>query len=473
MGNKKKRINTELLTAVEVYKLVLSGELKAFPAYFWSETDGKDNAREVTRYLFEEILSWSPEDIKKKFKHEVMKRYKLDGMYLNCFGQDLFQVVDNAYPGIFRPWEMAKKPHDFWTDENCRLAMKWLFEEKLEIDTSNPMRKIESDDFKDNGLSGMLNMRFKNQPFKAVEFMYPGKFREWEITKTVKGFWTLENAASATRWLFEEKLKWSDQEIMSRVTSHTFSENGLKGMMAAVFEGSPFYALENAYPGRFKETDLPYLPSGYWTKERCIEAVRDLFENKLRWTREDIINNFSNKVFNDNGLFSVLRVYRRGVEAVLDAYPGEFREWEFLSSKNVKWTRGKAVEAVKWLIEERLKWNDDDVKKINRKVFLENNLYGALIHFRSSPVTAVMEAYPGRYKAWEFMRVPRGFWNREKGIEATRWLAEEKLKLSKDEILNGMKQSDFQKYKLLGMLLQCFEGSKTEALKATYPDLFK
>jgi len=70
MGRKRKekKINTELLTAVEVYKRVLSSELKTFPPGFWSEADGKENAKEVTRYLFEEILKWTGEDIKLKFK---------------------------------------------------------------------------------------------------------------------------------------------------------------------------------------------------------------------------------------------------------------------------------------------------------------------------------------------------------------------------------------------------------------------
>jgi len=86
----------------------------------------------------------------------------------------------------------------------------------------------------------------------------------------------------------------------------------------------------------------------------------------------------------------------------------------------------------------------------------------------SSPVTAVMEAYAGKYKMWEFKRVPAGFWSRENGIEATRWLAEEKLKLSPPEIVSGMKKSAFEKYGLLGMLAQCFDGRITEARKAAY-----
>jgi len=50
---------------------------------------------------------------------------------------------------------------------------------------------------------------------------------------------------------------------------------------------------------------------------------------------------------------------------------------------------------------------------------------------------------------------------------------EEKLKLAQYDILEGMKKSVFERYGLSGMLMQCFEGSRTEALKAAYPELFQ
>lgn len=474
MGKYIKKVDTGLLSAVEVYKLVLSRKLKAFPAGFWSEADGKENAKEITRHLIEEILMWSDEDIKKNYNGKLLIEYKLNGMKHNCFGNNLFQVLENAYPGKFMPWEMLKVSPSFWNDDNCRLAVKWLIEDRLKLDLSNPKRKINLDDFKENGLFGMLNTRFRNCPYKAIDFIYPGKFKEWEITKTVRGFWIRENAIIAVRWLFEEKLKWSDHEIKKNVTAATFSDNGLKGMMTKLFDGSPYKALDAAYPGRFMETDLQFLPSGYWTKERCCEALRDLLENKLKWTREDIVQNFNNDVFIENGLFSVLRVYKRGVAALQDAYPGEFKDWEFVNSKNIRWTREKAIEAVKWLIEEKLKWTEDDVRvKIKGSIFIENNLYGALLFFGQNPGRAVMEAYPGRYQVWEFMQVPKGFWNRENGIKATKWLIEEKLHLGQQDIKSCKPTNEiFKEHQLSAMLRICFENSGETALKEAYPDLF-
>ena len=38
-------------------------------------------------------------------------------------------------------------------------------------------------------------------------------------------------------------------------------------------------------------------------------------------------------------------------------------------------------------------------------------------------------AYPGKFKPWEFTQVPNHFWNLKTASEATTWLIEEKLKV--------------------------------------------
>jgi hypothetical protein len=90
---------------------------------------------------------------------------------------------------------------------------------------------------------------------------------------------------------------------------------------------------------------------------------------------------------------------------------------------------------VKWLIEERLKWSDEEIKsKLSQETFKENGLNGVLRYFNSSPYQAMEAAYPGRFKKWEFTQM--GMWEGEEGLklakEATRWLIEKKLKWSDD-----------------------------------------
>ena len=69
--------------------------------------------------------------------------------------------------------------------------------------------------------------------------------------------------------------------------------------------------------------------------------------------------------------------------------------------------------------------------------------------------------------------MPNRFWSREKGIEATRWLVGEKLKLSDGELKEKLNRNSFDDNGLRGMLQYCFDGSYKKALQETYPDKFK
>ena len=84
-------------------------------------------------------------------------------------------------------------------------------------------------------------------------------------------------------------------------------------------------------------------------------------------------------------------------------------------------------------------------------IFKENNL-GGMLHtvFGSSNTLAVMTCYPNRFKSWELPQCSRGYWTKESGICATKWLVEEVLKV--DVGTYEIKRSDFTDNNLSGML---------------------
>lgn len=43
-------------------------------------------------------------------------------------------------------------------------------------------------------------------------------------------------------------------------------------------------------------------------------------------------------------------------------------------------------------------------------------------------------ACPNKFKPWELKQVPNSYWTLERGLEATKWPIEEKLKWSDDDI---------------------------------------
>ena len=103
------------------------------------------------------------------------------------------------------------------------------------------------------------------------------------------------------------------------------------------------------------------------------------------------------------------------------------------------WQRPEAninsIKVTKYLREEKLKLSDDELKEqLSLKLFKDNKLLGMLQKFfNSSPYQAINTIYPNKFKEWEFIKTPSGFWTKEKGIEATKWLIEKKLKLTDDE----------------------------------------
>ena len=74
--------------------------------------------------------------------------------------------------------------------------------------------------------------------------------------------------------------------------------------------------------------------------------------------------------------------------------------------KTSTWTDEKVTEAVKWLIEEKLKWSEEDViNKMSASVFREYNLDGMLQkHCNHSPLKALQIAYPGKYTSLKNVR---------------------------------------------------------------------
>ena len=58
-------------------------------------------------------------------------------------------------------------------------------------------------------------------------------------------------------------------------------------------------------------------------------------------------------------------------QALNAVYPNQFKEWELKFVPNKFWNKDTGIRATKWLIEEKLKWNEDDIKeKICIKVFI-------------------------------------------------------------------------------------------------------
>ena len=217
---------------------------KRFPKGVWDCNSKYDNAKVVTKTLIEKVLKWSDDDIKQKLSSNIFEKNSLGGMLVILFNGSPYLAIENAYPGKFKPWEVARVSKKFWNMETAREATIWLIEEKLKWSDEDVRKKLSVNIFRINSLMWMLAILFNESPYRAIENAYPGKFKAWELPSVPRNFWNMETAKKAIIWLIEEKLKWSDEDVKKKLTLNTFKENSLKSMLNYLFNIDPHQPVE-------------------------------------------------------------------------------------------------------------------------------------------------------------------------------------------------------------------------------------
>ena len=136
---------------------------------------------------------------------------------------------------------------------------------------------------------------------------------------------------------------------------------------------------------------------------------------------------------------------------------------------------------IRWLITKKLCWDRETVcEKLTMHNFIQNKMEGFISReYHYNIWQALDEAFPDeKYLPWELYRVPSGFWNRDKAIEALKWLVEEKLKWSNRKICSSFKPQQIAKvkphgYKFFWLIKRYFNNDPYEALEEMYPGKFE
>ena len=269
-----------LMNPVDVYILRKKGIIKRFPLGFFREDVfvNVDVGIELTKYLIEDVLKWTDEEICKKLSQKTFYENYLRSMLNTVFNASVYEAINAAYPNRFNPWELSYVPRNYWTKERAKDATIWLLEEKLKWSDDEICNNLCVKTFEENGLGGMSKCIFNSNVYEIIENAYPGKFKPWQLSVVGRNYWNKQTTKDATKWLIEEKLKWTDEEICQKISIKTFKENGLGGMLLNMFKGSPYEAINATYPNRFKPWQFNNVPKNYWTKETAKEATRWLIE---------------------------------------------------------------------------------------------------------------------------------------------------------------------------------------------------
>lgn len=226
------------------------------------------------------------------------------------------------------------------------------------------------------------------------------------------------------------------------------------------------------------EDKIKRFPPYFWKNEFSLNYARELgiyvikkhFDND----NEKILKTYGNSFINKIHLHSVLKLFNGSAFEYIDfLYPNRFKPWQFKSCPNEYWNKENAITATIWLVEERLKWDESEVKKkLNSKIFAMHKLNGMLsVIYNDSVYSAINVAYPDKYLPWELSNVPLNFWKERESVKAAlRWLLESELQFTRMEMQTNLTVELFNKQGL-SSILRYYGGIPYDVLAELYPDI--
>ncbi|MCZ6944551.1 DUF4046 domain-containing protein [Bacillus mycoides] len=285
-----------------------------------------------------------------------------------------------------------------------------------------------------------------------------------------------EMARRITKYLIEIILKWDEEEIKQNWNTPLIINYRLRGLLNHQYENSPYKMIDDLYPNRFKEWDFGMTSLNFWNKEKALEVLKWIIEEKEKLSEEELLEFYNKKWLEKNKLGSPLVMYWNGSPYAMinDLYPNRFKEWDFSMTPNKFWTKEKALEALAWTIEKKERLTREKLLECYGISWLKaNKLVSACqLIWRNSPYKMINDLYPGIFKEWELKVTPAGYWKENSALEALRWIIEEKEKLTEEQLLSVYSQRWLINKKLWTPLKRFWNGSPYEMLNALYPGRF-
>ena len=154
-------------------------------------------------------------------------------------------------------------PHGYWSSfdstVNASRCIRYLLEKVLnlsekeipEVYTVALLRKYK--------LYGMLVKVFNTNLHMSLDCAYKGKYKPYMLSKVPDGYWTEETIKEGVRWLIEEKLHMSKEQVKEQFSTPFLHKYGF----GSILQGrSVFEVLDLAYPGEFNAWDLSCIGKG-------------------------------------------------------------------------------------------------------------------------------------------------------------------------------------------------------------------
>ncbi len=215
-----------------------------------------------------------------------------------------------------------------------------------------------------------------------------------------------EIAKRVTKYLVTEILKWNEEEIKQNWSTALIAKYRLRGLLQHKYENSAFKMINDLYPNEFKEWEFKMTPLNFWTKEKALQVLKWIIEEKEKLSSENFLKVYGQSWLKEQKLSTPLRVLWNGSPYAMinDLYPNEFKEWEFKMVPNSFWTKEKALNALRWTIETKEKLTDSQLlQQYTIKWLKRHRLWTPLMRYwNGSPYAMINDLYPNKYSKCSF-----------------------------------------------------------------------
>ncbi|MGA5662836.1 DUF4046 domain-containing protein [Bacillus bombysepticus] len=295
---------------------------KMTPKNYWT----KATALEALKWTIEEKEKLTDNELLEVYNVHWLSSHKLNSPCRIFWKGIPYIMINELYPNRFKEWEFKKTRSNSWTRKKALKALKWVIEEKEQMDNRQIRIKISVLWLAQKGLRTPLERYWNDSPFNFINELYPCRFKEWEFQMTPKNYWTKERALEALKWTIEEKEKLTKEQLIQVYNRKWIINQGLRTPLERFWNNSPYAMLNKTYPGKFKEWELNRVPCGFWTKERALEALKWTIEEKEKLTKEQLIQVYNRKWIINQGLRTPLeKFWSSNIHAMLnELYPKQF-----------------------------------------------------------------------------------------------------------------------------------------------------
>jgi hypothetical protein len=285
----------------------------------------------------------------------------------------------------------ASFPENFWNGAAAKLKalqiVKYLLVTKMKWTENDIRDSLCVATFTSNKLDDMLQKVFEGNPYFAVKSIFP-KIKPWEF-KRFKGVteWTDDLTKQAIKWLVEDKLGYKSAAEIRKVKSTDFFNNGLTELLRDKFGSNPIKALSLVYPNIFIQEEQKLKQDQQSEEWKSVVDNRKKKAPSKKPPRKDPRSSDSKRIEDPIILYE------------------EIQKGNILKFPVFVWEKPENGPILtKYMIENLLGWNDDQIKnQLTAKTFVDHRLGDMLdTLYQGDVYKAVNAAYPGRFNPEDF-----------------------------------------------------------------------